>query len=80
MSKVIIEKNEIIRKSKSLVVTFRVFQAIFWGMFALGISMIGGDTTAYAKLPFSSFSITTTIFGFIGALLSGHFAKVSEDW
>lgn len=54
-------------KSRKLTVTFRVFQAIFFGMFALGVSMILGDLTKAIELPISNFSMTTTAFGLIGA-------------
>jgi len=67
-------------ENKDRIVAFRVFQAIFWGIFALGVSSMSGDGSKAINLPFSSFSITTTLFGLIGALLCGHFAKISVDW
>jgi hypothetical protein len=71
-----IEKDE----KKNLVVTFRVFQSIFLGLFALGISLMFGDITNAIEFPISSFSITTTIFGIIGALITGNLANKCKNW
>jgi uncharacterized protein YacL len=68
------------RKNKNLVVTFRIFQAIFFGLFALGLSLISGDYVKYIQSPISSLSLTTTIFGLIGAIITGILAKNCEDW
>jgi hypothetical protein len=68
------------RKNKSLVVTFRMFQAICFGMVALGLSLMSGDLMGYWQSPISSFSMTTTIFGAIGAVITGQLAKNCEDW
>ena len=68
------------KKSKSLVITFRIFQALFLGLFALGISMCIGDYSEFVKIPISNFSLTTTIFGGIGALITGILAKTCEKW
>ena len=65
---------------RKLKVTFRVFQAIFLGIFALGVSSIFGDLIGFADLPIKSFSATTTIFGLIGSLVCGIMAKSSETW
>jgi len=67
-------------KNRSLRITFRVFQAIFLGMFALGISSMFGDISGYMEIPISSFSITTSIFGLIGAIITGVLANKSKDW
>ena len=67
-------------KNRSLRITFRVFQAIFLGIFALGISSMFGDVSSYAGIPISSFSITTSIFGLIGAIMTGTLANKSKDW
>ena len=67
-------------KNRSLRITFRVFQSIFLGIFALGISSMFGDVSNYAGIPISSFSITTSIFGLIGALMTGTLANKSKDW
>jgi hypothetical protein len=58
--------------------TFRIFQAIFSGVFALGLSSMAGDLTGAWNLPFSSFSITTTMFGFIGMVICEIFARNIE--
>ena len=39
-----------------------------------------GEYTKYINLPFSVFSITTTMFGLIGSLVTGNLAKQSEKW
>jgi len=72
------EKREV--KNRNLVINFRIFQAIFIGLFALGISMMGGEISSYSHSPISSFSITTTIFGLIGTIASGMMAKRCENW
>ena len=68
------------RKNKNLIVTFRVFQAIFFGLFALGLSSMGGDVSSYMRSPLSTFSITTTIFGLLGSIITGKLAKACENW
>jgi len=68
------------KDKKSRVVTFRVFQAIFFGMIALGLSLMSGDYTTYVKSPISSISITTTIFGIIGSIITGILSKSCEKW
>lgn len=65
---------------KSRVVAFRTFQAIFWGIFALGISLILGDLAKAIGIPIGSFALTTTMFGLIGAMITGHFANKCKDW
>jgi hypothetical protein len=70
------EKQEI----KNLIITFRVFQAIFFGVFALGLSLISGDITGAFEVPVSNFSMTTTIFGLLGAIITGILSKQCENW
>ena len=72
------EKKEV--KNKSVVVTFRIFQAICFGVFALGLSLIAGDYSGHVKSWMSTTGITTTIFGLIGAIITGILAKQSERW
>lgn len=67
-------------KNRSLRITFRVFQAIFFGILALGISSMFGDIGSSIGIPISTFSITTTIFGLIGALISGNLSNKCRDW
>jgi len=62
------------------VVTFRIFQAIFLGVFVMGLSMMAGDYSTFVKSPISALSITTTIFGLGGALISGFQANRAERW
>jgi hypothetical protein len=67
-------------KNKSIVITFRIFQAIFLGLFALGVSMVLGDYSNFIKSPISQLSIATTVFGLIGSGITGILAKQSEKW
>lgn len=76
-----VEKNiEIEHKNKSIIITFRIFQALFFGLFALGISMGLGDYTKFIESPISQLSIVTTIFGLMGSIITGILAKQSEKW
>jgi hypothetical protein len=72
------QKND--KQNKSLVVVFRIFQSIFFGVFALGISMALGDYGKYVEWPISNLSVTITVFGIIGAIISGIQAKECEKW
>jgi hypothetical protein len=67
-------------RSKTIVITFRVFQAICFGIFALGLSMGLGDYGKFVNLPFSQISITTTVFGLIGSIITGILSKNAEKW
>jgi len=73
-------KQEEKRERKNLIVTFRVFQAIFFGIFALGLSLTLGDITGAFEVPISNFSMTTTIFGLLGAIITGVLSKQCENW
>lgn len=68
------------KKNKNVVITFRILQAISFGIAALGISMMAGEWAGAVKLPFSNISITLTVFGFIGAIITGVQAKNCETW
>jgi hypothetical protein len=74
------EKKDDERGNKGIVVTFRVFQAIFFGIFALGVSMALGDYTTFINSPISQISIVLTVFGLIGAGITGILSKSSEKW
>lgn len=67
------------RKNKNIYITFRIFQAIFLGVFALGISTGLGDYFKFG-FPIGTFAVTTSIFGLIGSILTGYLAKQSEKW
>ena len=71
------EENQ---KKTNYALIFRVSQAFFAGLFTLGISLITGDLSSYAKMPISSISVTTTLFGLIGMIMSGYYAKKAENW
>jgi len=71
------EENQ---KKTNYALIFRVSQAFFVGLFTLGISLVTGDLSSYAKMPISSISITTTLFGLIGMIMSGYYAKKAENW
>lgn len=73
------EENDKLEKKK-FQVTFRIFQAIFFGILALGISSTFGDVGSYVQSPISTFSITTTIFGIIGSIITGMLANKSKNW
>ena len=68
------------KENKKAFVTFRVFQAICLGIFAMGLSMIAGDIAGFVKSPISAMSMTTTIFGGMGALITGILAEQSKNW
>jgi len=68
------------RNNKSIVVTFRILQSISYGVLALGLSMGLGDYGKVVSWPFSNISITTTIFGLIGSVITGIQAKACEKW
>ena len=69
-----------IKKNNKYNIICRVFQAICCGIFALGISMIAGDYTTFIKSPISTLSITTTIFGFFGIIITEIMARQSKKW
>ena len=58
----------------------KLFQMVFLGIFILGISMMFGEGSATTSSPFSSLSITTTIFGAAGAFLSELSARTTRRW
>lgn len=67
-------------ENKGIVVTFRIFQAIFFGIFALGVSMAFGDYLAYINSPIGQLSVVLIVFGAIGAVITGILSKQSEKW
>ena len=68
------------KENRNAVITFRVFQAIFFGILALGISSMGGDISKVINIPISMFSVTTTVFGLLGAIITGTLANKCKDW
>ena len=69
-----------VKKTKSPVIVLRAFQAISLGVFALGLSMIAGDYTSYVESFISNLSITTTLFGGFGAIITQILIKNSDKW
>jgi len=83
MKKLVKEETAKLKKdNKSLIKNTRIMQAIFIGIFALGLSMSLGDIKVdYESLKsLSSFSLTTTVFGFMGALSCEWFARKAIKW
>jgi len=74
------EKKEREERRIKGVITFRLFQAFFLGIFALGLALIAGDLTTYAKIPISSFALTTTSFGGLGAIITEILARQAKKW
>ena len=73
----IVEKKE---EKKNVIAYIRVGQALCLGIFTLGISMMFGDIAGAIKLPISTLSITTTLFGGIGAIITEVFARKAKQW
>ena len=76
-------KEETMKKkfdSKDLVRNVRIAQALMLGVFVLGISMMTGDYADSVDSPFSTLSITTTLFGFAGTIVCEIFARRAEKW
>jgi hypothetical protein len=61
-------------------ISFRVIQSVFVGIFALGLSSGIGDYCQYLKLPFSTFSITSFVFGIIGIIATEIISRVAKKW
>ena len=65
---------------KKVIPYIRTVQAISIGVFTLGISMIVGDLAGYVELPVSVMSITTTLFGGMGAIFCEVMARWAKKW
>lgn len=59
---------------------FRIGQALSLGIFTLGISMIIGDYLPTITTLIKPLSITTTVFGFMGTLLTELMARQARRW
>lgn len=68
------------KPNKQIIITFRLFQALCFGIFALGLAMIAGDYSTFVKSPISTLSIMTTLFGLLGSIISGILAKQAANW
>ena len=65
---------------KSVAIYARVVSVLFLAIFVLGLSMMFGEGSSAAKIPFSSLSITTTTFGLMGWVMSELTARRAERW
>jgi hypothetical protein len=65
---------------KTVSIYARMGSILFLAIFILGISMMFGEGSSAAKIPFSSISITTTAFGAMGWLMSELTARRAEKW
>jgi len=77
------KKNIVIKEekqNKGIIITFKVFQAVFFGVSALGVSMLFGDYIKSIQSPFSIISVTMTVFGIIGVIITGVLSKSAEKW
>jgi len=74
--KKLLESEEETRRSAMIGV--RCAQALCLGIFTLGLSMMTGDVSGAVKLPVSAMSITTTLFGGMGALICEVYARWLE--
>jgi hypothetical protein len=68
------------RKNQSIITTFRLCQALCFGISALGLAMIAGDLTTAAKSPISTLSMMTTVFGILGSIITGLLANQAKKW
>jgi len=75
------ELNEFGRpKLNNSVVTIRIFQAIFMSVFAFGIASMGGDYAAFVQSPVSILSVTASIFGLLGTIMTEVYARMAAKW
>jgi multisubunit Na+/H+ antiporter MnhB subunit len=65
---------------KTVAIYSRIASVLFLAIFILGISMMFGEGSQAAKIPFSSLSITTTMFGALGWVMSELTARRAEKW
>jgi hypothetical protein len=65
---------------KQVAIYSRIASVFFLAIFVLGISMMLGEGGSAAHLPFSSISVTTTLFGGMGWGMSELTARRAEKW
>ena len=58
----------------------RNVQGIFLGIFTLGISMMTGDYASFIHSPISTLSMTTTVFGLMGTIVTEFMARKAVNW
>jgi hypothetical protein len=73
-------KVEVKKEHNNYEITFRVIQAVFLGITALGISSGLGDYAKFVQSPYSAFSITSFVFGLIGTATTEVMARISKKW
>jgi hypothetical protein len=74
------EKGKTKSLASNISIGARVVQALFIGVFVLGVSMMVGDYSSTVKMPFSPLSLSTTMFGGLGALISEIIAQRARNW
>ena len=74
------EKQVEEKKHNNVEITARILQSICLGLLALGISSGLGDLGKVMHSPFSQFSITSTVFGLIGTIMTEIIARMSRKW
>lgn len=57
-------------KKMEMISNLRIVQAVSVGIMTLGVSMAAGDLAKMADIAVSSLSITTTLFGLVGTIMS----------
>ena len=67
-------------RGKKVAIGARLFSMLFLAIFVLGVSMMIGEGSTAAHLPYSATSITTTVFGLLGFAMSEVTAKRAERW
>ena len=72
-----VKNNKILNTSQK---TFKTFQALSLGIFALGVSSAIGDISGYYNFPLSAFSIGCTVFGLIGTVITEIMYRQAANW
>ena len=60
--------------------SMKMFQAIFFGVLAYGISTASSDVSKYFGIPISSVSITCMVFGILGAIITELVCRSAAKW
>jgi len=68
------------KKHGTVEITARVLQSVCLGILALGVASGLGDYGKAISLPFSQLSITTSVFGLMGTVITEVIARMSRKW